>query len=105
VTLAEYLAQLERRAAEADAIGSTAPLAGVYRAVLEDLRPLVDGNGTTPPERSPDRSLTAGQVAEMLGTSVRWVYDHADQLGGKRLSRRCLRFSERAVRRYLERRR
>ena len=40
----------------------------------------------------------------MLGTSVRWVYDHAEQLGGKRLSRRCLRFSEAAVRRRLERR-
>ena len=51
------------------------------------------------------RLLSAAEVAERLGTSVRWVYDHADQLGRCQLSRRCLRFPEAAVRRYLERRR
>ncbi len=105
MTLADYLAQLERRAVEAEAIGATAPVAGLYRAVLTDLRPFADGNGAATSERAPERWLTADQVAEMLGTSVRWVYDHQEELGGKRLSRRCLRFSETAVRRYLERRR
>jgi hypothetical protein len=52
-----------------------------------------------------DRMLTAAKVAEMLDTTERWVYNHADQLGVKRLSRRCIRFSEAAVHRYLERRR
>lgn len=53
----------------------------------------------------PDHWLTAAQVAALLGTSQRWAYDHADELGGRRLSRRCLRFSEAAVCRALERRR
>jgi len=63
-------------------------------------------NGHAPPEPAPpERWLTAAQVAPLLGVSDRWCYDHAEQLGGKRLSRRCMRFSEVAVRRYLERRR
>lgn len=58
------------------------------------------------PEPAPaDRWLTAAEVAQRLHTSERWVYDHQAELGGKRLSRRCLRFSEAAVRRYMERRR
>ncbi len=51
-----------------------------------------------------DRMLTAAQVGELLGTTDRWVYAHADKLGGKHLSRRCLRFPESAIRRRLERR-
>jgi predicted DNA-binding transcriptional regulator AlpA len=47
-----------------------------------------------------ERLLTAEEVAERLGTSSRWVYDHADRLGVRRLSRRCVRFSSRAVTRY-----
>ncbi len=40
----------------------------------------------------------------MLGVSVRWLYDHAHDLSfAKRLSRKCLRFSEAGLRRYLER--
>lgn len=63
-------------------------------------------NGRAPAESAaPDRWLTAAQVAKLLETSQRWVYDHADELGAKRLSRRCVRFSEVAVRRHLERRR
>jgi predicted DNA-binding transcriptional regulator AlpA len=65
-------------------------------------------------EQPPDRTahgtdgeplLDAKAVAEQLGTSARWVYDHAQELGGKRLTRRCLRFPEGAVRRYVERHR
>ena len=48
--------------------------------------------------------LTAEQCAERLNVSVRWCYDHAAQIGGKKLSRRCVRFSSRAVARYLSRR-
>lgn len=52
-----------------------------------------------------EQLLTADEVAARLGVSPRWVYDHAHQLGGKRLSRRCVRFPAAGVRRYLERRR
>jgi predicted DNA-binding transcriptional regulator AlpA len=58
-----------------------------------------EGNGNGEP------LLTAEAVAKQLGTSARWVYDHADELGGKRLSPRCLRFPDAAVRRYVERHR
>jgi hypothetical protein len=47
----------------------------------------------------PDRMLQALQAADILGRTGRWVYAHADKLGGKRLSRRCLRFPESAIRR------
>jgi predicted DNA-binding transcriptional regulator AlpA len=52
-----------------------------------------------------DRMLTAEEAGQLLGTPERWVYNHANQLGVRRLSRRCVRFPESAVRRYLERQR
>ena len=61
--------------------------------------------GPRPDPAAPERWLTAAQVAEILATTRRWCYDHEDELGAKRLSRRCVRFSEAAVRRYMERRR
>ncbi len=68
----------------------------------------LDAVGATPvaaPKRpSEDQWLTAAQVAQRLGTSTRWVYDHATALGGKQLSPRCLRFPEASFRRYVERR-
>lgn len=105
MTLADYLAQLERRAAEAETIGATAPVAGLYRAVLTDLRPFADGNGAATSEHAPERWLTAKQVGQMVGMSARWAYDHKEQFGGVSLSRRCTRFPESRVRRHLERRR
>ena len=72
------------------------------------LEALADAHETDAGPESPtaeaDRLLPADDVATLLGTSVRWVYDHQAQLGGRRLSRRCLRFPESAVRRYVERR-
>jgi predicted DNA-binding transcriptional regulator AlpA len=106
VTLTEIVETYRRRAIEAAAVGSSAPLASVYEVILAELTPLAGENGTPAAAAAQaDRWLTPAQVAEMLGTSVRWVYDHVEPLGGKRLSRRCLRFSEAAVRRHLERRR
>jgi len=52
-----------------------------------------------------DEWLTAEQTAARLGVSDRWCYDHADQLGVRRLSRRCVRFSARAVDRFMTKRR
>ncbi len=71
--------------------------------VRETLIDILSAN-TAPAPDSPDRMLTAAEVGNLLGTTERWVYAHADQLGGKRLSRRCLRFAESAIRRRLERR-
>ena len=101
MTIGELVGALERRAAEAEREGATAPVANVYRLVLEELRPLVpvDGNGGA--AREPERWLTADQVAERLGTTSRWVYAHAAKLGGQHLSRRCLRFPESGLRRRL----
>lgn len=102
MTITELLAQLERRAAEAEAIGATAPVAGVYRAVVAELRPFANGDAPPTPA-GPEHGLTAEQVAERLGVSTRWVYKHADRLGGKRLSARCVRFPESAINRKLSR--
>lgn len=98
MTITDLLEQLERRAVEAEAIGATAPVAGVYRAVAAELRPFANGVAAAGPERV----LTAEQVAERLGVSARWVYAHADKLGVKRLSRRCVRFPESAITRRLK---
>jgi hypothetical protein len=62
-----------------------------------------------PPPRAPDpeepeKWLTADECAALLHVSARWCYDHRVQLGGRKLSRRCVRFSSRAVDRYLRRR-
>ena len=70
----------------------------------ETLIELLRANGTAAPLPT-ERMLKVVAVAEMLGTTKRWVYAHANQLGGKRLSRRCLRFPESVIRRRMERRR
>ncbi len=52
-----------------------------------------------------DRLLTTQEAAERLSVEPRWLYDHFDQLPfGKRLADRTLRFSERGLDRWLERR-
>ena len=79
-------------------------------ALLEQLAELVaekvaarlNGNGRPPETPTDEVLLTPAAVAERLGTSARWVYDHADELGGKRLTPRCLRFPDAAVRRYFD---
>ncbi len=49
---------------------------------------LVGSEGAAAPVAEPtERMLTAEEVAELLGTSKRWVYNNANKLGGKRLSR------------------
>lgn len=109
MTLSDFVAQLERRAAEAEAIGATAPVGSVYRAVLADLQPLMDGSGTNDPASAPsrpDRLLTVDEAAVLLGMAPRWLYRHASQLPfARHLSRKALRFSEAGLRRWLETRR
>ncbi len=92
-----------RALAEALPTGTAVP---VPRELLLEL---LDGAPTPAPASNgagapAEHMLTAEEVAARLSTTERWVYDHADQLGGKRLSKRCLRFPESSIRRRVERR-
>ena len=107
-TVAELVAALERRAGEAEREGATAPVANVYRVVLDELR-AVDGAGaaSAAPTAVPDppaeeRYITPEQVEEMLALPKGYAYDHKRQLGGVKVGK-YLRFPESVVRRRLER--
>ena len=107
MTLAEFVAALERRAGEAEREGATAPVANVYRVVLDDLR-AVDGAAVPPaPTVTSDppaveRHLTPEQVEELLHLPRGYAYDHKRQLGGVKVGK-YLRFPESVVRHRLER--
>jgi hypothetical protein len=104
VTFTELLARLEERAAVAEREGATAPVANVYRIVLEELRAVE--RATSPvvlPNAAEERYLTPEQVEEMLALPRGYAYDHKGQLGGVKVGK-YLRFPESAVRRRLERR-
>jgi predicted DNA-binding transcriptional regulator AlpA len=102
VSLVEVVAALERRAAEAEREGATAPVANVYRLVLEDLRPLAGDGSNDRAAPTPDPMLTAEEVAARLGTTVRWVYRHVSRLPFvRRLGPKTLRFSAKGLDRYL----
>ena len=58
-----------------------AALVRLAARLLEPAPPAADG-----------RLLTPADVAKRLGTHRKWVYRHADQLGGVRLGDRTLRF-------------
>jgi len=88
-----------RALAEAFPTGTAVP---VPRELL--LEVLSAKTGQPDDNGAAERMLTAEEVASLLSTTDRWVYAHADLLGGKRLSRRCLRFPESAIRRRMERR-
>ena len=109
MTLAEVLASIERRAAEAEREGATAPVAKVYRLVLDDLR-AVDGMVaaptavTVPDAPVVERHLTAEQVEGLLQVPRGYAYHHKRQLGGVKVGK-YLRFPESSVRRRLERER
>lgn len=97
MTVAELVAHLEQRAAEADQIGATAPVANVLRSVMAELEQL---NGMAQ-DHGADRLLTASQVAARLNVSPRYVYDHAGEWPfTQRLSARQIRFSERGLERW-----
>lgn len=89
------------------AIVAAVPPSGSVTLPVSDLAVWIEQEATpvpATPGAEPDTLLNAEQVAERLNLNVRWIYDHADQLGVRRLSRRCVRFSSRAVERYLTRR-
>jgi Helix-turn-helix domain len=111
MTVAELVAALERRAADAERVGATAPVANVYRDVLSELRnaesagaAVVATRSASPPAPEPDRWLTPAAVAARLDVAVRWVYRHARELGGVKVGK-YLRIPESSLRRRMERRR
>ena len=98
------LARLIHRADRADIPALLGELERVrVMAWMRLSAPQVATQAPTRPSSRKDRLLSAQQTSEFLGVSERWVYDHADELGGQRLSARCLRFSEKALRRRMER--
>jgi hypothetical protein len=53
----------------------------------------------------PDQLLTPDAAAARFGVTKRWLLDHADEVPGvRRLSRKIVRFSERRLARFLEKR-
>jgi helix-turn-helix protein len=102
-TLADRLAEYRRRGEEAARVGATAPVAAIYEAVVAELSPLC-GNGKAPAPVEAERLLTPAEAAARLRVSRRFVYAHREQLGGRVLSKRALRFPEAALLRYLARR-
>jgi predicted DNA-binding transcriptional regulator AlpA len=107
--LANFLPELERLVAEAPVSEVPALLGDMERLrarlwlrVGEALRPAVPA---PPAPVEPDRLISTQEAAGILGVTARWLYGHADQIPGtQRLSRRCLRFSERKLRRWLAQR-
>jgi len=56
-------------------------------------------------EVGPDRLLTPEAAAGRFGVTKRWLLEHADEIPGvRRLSRKVVRFSERRLGRFLEKR-
>ncbi len=105
--LSPILEDLEHLVERADRTQIPALLADLERVrVLAWMRlsaPQVAAQAPTRPRSGKDRLLSAQEAAELLGVSRRWIYDHAHDLGGQRLSPRCLRFPEKALRRWMER--
>jgi hypothetical protein len=93
-----------RRAAELLPPGAslTLPRDALLAALAADVAPDPAASHTSATE--PETWLTADECAAIMHVSARWCYDHLQQIGGKRLSRRCVRFSSRAVARYMARR-
>jgi hypothetical protein len=71
-TLPELVADLERRAAEAEAVNATAPVASVYRLIASELRAVADEPAEaakpipTPDPSGMERYLTPKEVAAQL---------------------------------------
>ncbi len=106
-SLSPILEDLERLVQRADRAQIPALLGALEQvramAWMRLNAPQVATQAPTRPRPGKDRLLSAQEAAELLGVSRRWIYDHADVLEGQRLSARCLRFSEKALRRRMER--
>ena len=95
----------------AERFGSIAAVLSVDSEVtipVRDLRDWIAEDGSLipvdpPTDSNPDRWLTVDECAALLGVSPRWCYDHPRELGQKKLSPRCVRFSEKTITRYMAR--
>lgn len=96
MTLAELMAQYEERARVAAQIGSAAPVAKLYRAILDELAG-VDGVESVGESRG--EYMTVREVAEFLAMSEKWVYTNQAELESEKFGR-SVRFNRRAVERY-----
>lgn len=105
--LSPIIEDLERLVERADRAEIPALLGELERvramAWMRLSAPHVATQAPTRPRSGKDRLLSAQEAAEILGVKPRWVYDHAEELGAQRLSDRCLRFSEKALQRRMER--
>jgi hypothetical protein len=75
-------------------------------AKISALLCVLSGNMVTPPADSPkpkddDELLTPEEAAQMLGTTVKWLYAHKRQLPHISLSHKQLRFSRKSLQRYI----
>lgn len=65
-----------------------------------------EGEEEASAEPEQDQMLKVGEAAQILGVTPRWLYDHCKDLPfARKLAPRTLRFSERGLYRWLERRR
>jgi hypothetical protein len=72
-------------------------LADINAAIAMQTRPRQEQ-----PAPGPDRMLSPDQAARMFGVTRRWLLERADDLpGARRLSKKVIRFSERALSRHL----
>jgi len=103
--LAEFLATLERRAAEAERIQSHAPVAAVLQDVATELRALNEAPpfpSARPQVPGLERHLTPEEVATLLQVPAAYPYRHRHQLGGVKVGK-YLRFPESVIRRRVNR--
>lgn len=98
MNLAELLADLERRAAEAEEIHAMAPVADVYRYVLRALQEV----GDAPSVDVRDRLISVADASARLSVSTRYIYAHKKELPYVRLSGAMVRCSEFAVERQIK---
>ena len=99
MTRDELLTELERQAAEAEAMQASAPVATVLRTLVPKVREL-DGVART----SQDHMITVEEAAERLAVTPRWIYDRLDSLPFvHQLADHTLRVSDHGLTRWLER--
>jgi hypothetical protein len=91
--------------------GEIPPLLAILTALQVALLARLVAASTTepaPPEKRPEPEsfITAEEAAQRFAVPMRWLYRHARQIpGAHRLSRKCLRFSESGLRRFMATRR
>src|SRR5688572_26039363 len=89
--------RFDQIAAQLDAI----PREHVPAALARLAARALEASGEVVALQAPDRWLTPDEVATRLGVHRRWVYQHQQRLGARKLSHRKLRVPQRGLQRYL----